>query len=333
MIKITIKDVAREAGVSTATISRVINNSGYVSDEVRRHVLKTIEKLNYFPNAIARSLKQEKTQSIGIVLPDLTNPYFMKIARAIQDKCVAAGYHLLYMDTDEDAEKERDALHFLLEKRVDAIILAGTGENHEQVKRINHSGTPVLLIDRQIEGLTLDMVVEANETAAQAGMEFLIDQGHRRIGIVKGPQQISTARERFQGVLAALAARQLDLKEEYMFQGQYSRKSGNEAIRYFMELPDPPTALFSSNNEMTFGVYLGLQELGIPLDQVEVVSFGDLEFSSLFRHKLTVIMQDPDEMGQAVGELMFNRLNQGLMKANHRVLTPTLVSKDMDNGQ
>lgn len=311
-------------------------------------MLKTIEKLNYFPNAIARSLKQEKTQSIGIILPDLTTPYFMKIARAIQDKCLAAGYHLLYMDTEEDPDKERDALHFLLEKRVDAIILAGTGMNREQVKRINYSGTPVLLIDRQIEGLQLDMVVEANESAAQAGMEFLIDQGHRRIGVVKGPQQISTARERFQGVLSALAVRQLDLGEEYMFQGQYSRKSGSEAIRYFMELSEPPTALFSSNNEMTFGIYLGMQELGIPLDQIEVVSFGDLEFSSLFRHKLTVIMQDPGEMGQTVSELMFNRLNQSLNRSQdqnpnqsqnygrgqaiQRVLIPALVTKDMKNG-
>jgi len=328
MSKKTIKDVAREAGVSTATISRVINNSGYVSEEVRKHVLLTIERLNYYPNAIARSLKQEKTRSIGIVVPDLTNPYFMKVAKAIQDQCMTAGYHLLFMNTDEDSDKEKETLQILLEKRVDAIILAGTGGNEEQIKRIHDSGTSIILVDRRIGDLELDIVVEDNIYGAQAAIDYLIHQGHRRLGIINGPQIISTGRERLQGVLSGLSQNHIELLQDLVYQGNYSRESGKRAIYHFMQLTERPTAIFSANNEMTFGVYLGLQEMGIPLDELEVVSFGDLEFSSLFCHKLSVVTQNPEEIGQMVGNLVLRRLSTGNSSVNEKcVFTPKIISK------
>jgi LacI family transcriptional regulator len=323
--KLTIKDIAREAGVSTATISRVLNNSGYVSDDVKRHVLEVINHFNYQPNAIARSLKQDKSRSIGIVLPDMANPYFMKMARAIQHRCFQEGYHLLFIDTEENPQKEKEALDFLTEKRIEALILAGTGSNREQIQAISDSGIHVILVDRRFSNLKLDTVAEDNFYAAKAAIDYLIERKHSKIGIVTGPQSISTARERRQGALMGLEEAGISLAPEAMFEGDYTRESGIKAIHYFMNLPDRPTAVFSSNNEMTFGIYLGLRELGVPLDSIEVVSFGDLEFSSLFRHKLSVIMQNPEEIGETVGDLVIRRLSTPDGEIENRILVPKLI--------
>jgi LacI family transcriptional regulator len=325
LTKLTIKDIAREAGVSTATISRVLNNSGYVSHDVKQHALEVIRKFNYQPNAIARSLKQEKSRSIGIVLPDMTNPYFMKIARTIQHRCFQEGYHLLFIDTEEDPDKEKEALDFLSEKRIEALILAGTGENRDQIQTISDSGIHVILIDRRFSNLKLDTVAEDNIYATRAAIDYLLEKNHQRIGILNGPQSISTARERRQGAIIGLEEAGISLAPEMMIEGDYTRDSGIKAIREFMSLPYRPTAVFSANNEMTFGIYLGLHELGLPLDSIEVVSFGNLEFSSLFQHKLSVIMQTPQELGETVGELLIRRLSGHDAAVENRILVPRLV--------
>ncbi|MFC5448692.1 LacI family DNA-binding transcriptional regulator [Paenibacillus aestuarii] len=327
MSKLTIKDIAREAGVSTATISRVLNNSGYVSQDVKQQVLEVIRKFNYQPNAIARSLKQEKSRSIGIVLPDMTNPYFMKIARAIQHRCFQEGYHLLFVDTEENPDKEREALDFLTEKRIEALILAGTGANRDQIQAISDSGIHVILIDRRFSNLKLDTVTEDNIYAAKSAIEFLLEKNHQQIGMIHGPQSISTAKERKQGATLALQEAGITLTPELVFEGDYSRESGIAAIRHFCELPERPTAIFSTNNEMTFGIYLGLQEMGIPLDSIEIVSFGNLEFSSLFEHQLTVIMQNPQELGDTAGDLLIRRLSGGeeVEAPQNRILMPRLI--------
>ncbi|CAN7325067.1 LacI family DNA-binding transcriptional regulator [Paenibacillus sp. LjRoot153] len=325
MSKLTIKDIAREAGVSTATISRVMNNSGYVSEDIKQQVLEVIRKFNYQPNAIARSLKQEKSRSVGIVLPDMANPYFMKMARAIQHRCFQEGYQLLFFDTEENPEKEREALSFLTEKRIEALILAGTGENRDQVQAISDSGIHVILADRRFSNLKLDTVTEDNIYAAKSAIEHLLEKKHTRIGIINGPNSISTARERRQGAIIGLEEAGITPAEELVIEGDYTRESGIEAIRYFSQLSDQPTAIFSANNEMTFGVYLGLQQLGIPLDSIEVVSFGNLEFSSLFHHKLSAIMQNPQELGETIGDLLIKRLNGESDPVQNKILMPHLV--------
>ncbi|MGG1515984.1 LacI family DNA-binding transcriptional regulator [Paenibacillus oryzisoli] len=322
----TIKDIAREAGVSTATISRVLNSSGYVSPEVKHHVQEVIRKFNYQPNAIARSLKQEKSRSVGIVLPDMANPYFMRISRTIQHRCFQEGYHLLFMDTEENPEKESEALQFLLEKRIEALILASTGGNLEQIQSISDSGTHVILLDRRFPDLALDTVSEDNRSAAKCAIAYLVDKHHERIGLVNGPQTISTAHERREGALIGLEEAGIAIAPDLLYEGDYTRESGIAAIRHFYQLEKPPTAVFSANNEMTFGIYLGLQELGVPLDALEVVSFGDLEFSSLFTHRLSAIKQQPQALGEAIGELLIQRLNGGVGEArDQQIVIPSLI--------
>jgi len=306
--KLTVKDVAREAGVSTATVSRVLNRTGYVSEEARAQVVDAVERLRYQPNSIARSLKQKKTNTIGILVPDMTNPYFMTIARHLQRTCMSAGYHLLIMDSEEDAEKEGDALDLLMEQRVEAIVLAGTGRNREKLETFRANGAALVLIDRRIDGVDADLVCEDNANVTYRAVTGLIDRGHRRIGVIAGPDGIVTARERFEGVAKALAEREVPLVSSLVYEGDYTRASGRRAARRLLASSAPPTAVVSCNNEMTFGFYLGLSEEGIDASSVEVVSFGDLEFSPLFRHRLTVIRQEPEWIGQAAAETVLARL-------------------------
>lgn len=327
MKKPTVKDVAREAGVSTATVSRVLNGTGYVSEAVRAHVLRVVERLNYRPNSIARDLKKKRTDAIGLVVPDMTNPYFMTIARHIRRKCLAHGYHLLLMDSEEDAEKEGAALDLLSEKRVEAIVLAGTGANRETLDRLRADGTALVLIDRRIEGTEADLVCEDNAGVSARAVAELLDRGHERIGIIAGPNAISTARERLAGAEAALRERGLPPESDLVFPGDFTRNSGRRAARAFMDAAAAPTAVFSCNNEMTYGFYLGLKEAGVDSEAIEVVSFGDLEFSPLFRHRLTVVRQDPAWVGDTAAETVLSRLRNPRAARSEKVLVPAIERK------
>ncbi|WP_274361319.1 LacI family DNA-binding transcriptional regulator [Paenibacillus thermotolerans] len=327
MKKLTVKDIAKEVGVSTATISRVLNNSGYVSEQVREQVLQTVEKLNYQPNSIARSLKQKKSRSVGIVLPDMTNPYFMSIARQIRRKLLTAGYHLLFMDSEEDPVKEKEALDFLMEKRVEALVVAGTGANKEKLEAVHASGIHVVLIDRMIKGLKVDVVAEDSRTVSEEAVAYLLEKGHRHIGIISGPRDVVTARDRYEGAVAAFDKLGVAVDPRYVYEGDFSRRSGMEAIKYLMQQSPCPTAIFSANNEMSYGLYLGLHELGVRTDHIEVLSFGDLEFSPLFQNKLSVIKQNPEQIGDAAGELVLKRLEQSVKEYETRMFTPQLVPK------
>lgn len=325
--KLTVKDIAKQSGVSTATVSRVLNNTGYVSEQARENVLETIQKLNYQPNLIARSLKQKKTRTVGIILPDMTNPYFMAVARQIQRKLMSEGYHLLMMDSEEDAVKESESLDFLMEKRVEALIIAGTGKNRDKLKMVDSLGIHVILIDRRLEGVKFDVIAEDNRSVSAEAVALLLERGHHRIGVINGPKSVVTAKERFAGVNDAFAASGLTLDERYVYSGDYTKQSGIAAIQHLMKLSPEPTAIFSANNEMTYGLYLGLHEMGIPTDHVEVVSFGDLEFSALFPHKLSVIRQNPYEIGDAAGEQVLKRLKHKRTDYENRIFYPQLIRK------
>lgn len=327
MRKLTVKDVAKEAGVSTATVSRVLNNSGYVSEQVRGQVLAVVKKLNYQPNSIARSLKQEKTRSIGMIVPDMTNSYFMTIARQLQRKCMEIDYHLLIIDSEEDPRKELNAMQVLMEKRVEAIVLAGTGSNQEAIRAMISNGIYILLIDRRIDGITADVVAENNRVAAQEATRLLLLHGHRNIGIIKGPQTIHTAVERYEGVEEAMAQAGLQVQPDYVYEGDYSRESGVKAAHYLLNLPEPPTAIFSSNNEMSYGFYLGMHELGMDLQDIEVVSFGDLDLSPLFHNRLSVVQQNPVEIGEKAGDCIIDRLARNTRERIQIEFTPPIVQK------
>lgn len=312
MSNATIKDIAKETGVSIATVSRVLRNRGYASQEVKDKVFAAAKKLNYQPNAVARSLKNHRTNTIGIIIPDISNPYFMKISKGIEDTIRENGYHLLFVSGDEDGNKEREMLNVLYEKRVDALVLATSGGNDEFIIQLNKTGTPIILIDRKLTGdfKGLDLVVEDNVGAANQITKYLLSQGHTRIGVVNGPIKVSSGLERYQGYQMALQEHGLEEDSNLVFNGNFNEEDGVKAVNKFLSLREKPTAILSFNNRMTFGVLLQLQRRGYSVpEDIVVASYGEVEAAQLLTSPgIISILQDPYEMGVRTGQIILNRL-------------------------
>ncbi|MCC3375374.1 LacI family DNA-binding transcriptional regulator [Cohnella sp. REN36] len=314
MSKATIKQVAAAADVSTATVSRVLNESGYVSDEVRERVMEAVDRLNYQPSAIARSLKQDKTFMIGVIVPDISNPYFMGISRGIEDVVGPEGFQLMFGSSDENPDKEERLLQLFQEKRVDAIVLATAGGNDGTVRRLADAGVPIVLVDRKLEeddeGAGLDLVAEDNAEGAFRLASQLLEDGHVRIGVVNGPARASTGRERYDGVLQALRAHGVTT-EPIVYNGEFSTEDGILAVRKFLAAEPRPTAVISLNNRMSLGVLLEIVRNGLRIPgDMAVASFGEVEAGSLLKEPgLYYIDQRPYEMGTRAGELLLRRID------------------------
>jgi len=315
MARATIKQVAAEAEVSTATVSRVLNDSGYVSDEIRERVMNVMKRLNYQPNAVARSLKQDKTFLIGVIVPDISNPYFMGISRGIEDVVGREGFQLMFCSSDENQGKEARLLQMLQEKRVDAIVLATTGGNEKTVADLSESGLPIVLIDRKLSGEAagtgLDLVAEDNEDGANRLVSRLLADGHRIIGVVNGPKRVSTGRERFEGVLAAMRTHGIE-RAPLVYNGDFSTEDGIRATRKFLETDPRPTAIVSLNNRMSLGVLLEIVHQGFRIpEDIAVASFGEVEAAPLLKSPgLYYIDQHPYDMGQKAGEILLRRIGK-----------------------
>lgn len=314
MSKATIKKVAAEAGVSTATVSRALNESGYVSDEIKERVLSAVAKLNYQPSAIARSLKQDKTYMIGIIVPDISNPYFMGISRGIEDVVGREGFQLMFCSSDENPDKETRLLQLLHEKRVDAIVLATSGGNENTVKGLMNAGVPIVLVDRKLElenGIKLDLVAEDNTEGAFRLTSRLLEDGHTQLAVVNGPTRVSTGRERYEGVLKAVKEHGL-APQPLVFNGDFSTEGGSKAVQKFLEADIKPTAIVSLNNRMSLGVLLEIVRSGLRIpDDFAVASFGEVEAGLLLKQPgLYYIDQHPYDMGTTTGEILLKRIRK-----------------------
>ena len=328
MAKSTIKDVALEANVSTATVSRVLNESGFVSDDIKDRVHLAVKKLNYQPNAIARSLKQDKTYTIGVVIPDITNHYYMTISKAIEDIVQQKGYNLIFCSSHENPKKEDKLLQLLVEQRVDAIVLATAGGCEERVRSIHQAGVPIVLVDRTVEigDSKLDSVVESNFESAYRLTSYLLQQGHRSIGLVNGLLNVSTGKERYEGFQKALEEFGIQEDENYTFNSTFTREGGMKAVDYFLNFTEKPSAILSLNNEMAFGVLLELTRRGYSVpEDIVIASFGDVEAAQLLQAPgIISVAHKPYEMGERVGDILLKRLNneEGPF---HEIFTPQLL--------
>jgi DNA-binding LacI/PurR family transcriptional regulator len=311
---IRLKDVADRAGVSTATISRVLSGKAYVSPALRERVLATVAELNYVPNGIARSMTQRRTHVLGLVVSDVTNPFFTAVARSVEDAAQEAGYSLVLCNTDERLDKERSYLGILREKRVDGVLLAATTVETSHIQRLVESGIKVVLIDRGIPELRVPSVQVDNFGGMYEATEYLLVLGHRRIAMLTGGTSISTARERQQGFEAAMRdaglLRQDGAEGPLVLDGGRTTASGHAAALRLWDLPDRPTAIVSWSNMTATGLLLALHERGAHVpDDVSIVSFDDLPHFALLDHALTVVEQPTYEIGRQACELLLRLLD------------------------
>lgn len=309
-MKVTIVEVAKAAGVSPATVSRVVGNYGYVSEETRRKVQTAVDELGYHPDTIARSMVTKSTRTIGLVVTDITNPFFAQLARGVESVAWQNGYTLILANTDEDSERERAIISALQEKRVDAfIIVPASSRNAPHLDELLKSGAPVVLLDRGVKNLAVDAVMVDNEEGAYQAVTHLIQLGHSRIGIILDNPEITTNQERLAGYERAINDHGLSLEKELIRSCQYTRQSAYELVRAMLQTSVRPTALFTTNNFMTIGAIKAVNEAGlnIPKD-IALVGFDDLEWNQVNYPQLTAVAQPVAEMGRLAGQRILARL-------------------------
>jgi len=311
--RVTIKDIAKESGVSTASVSRVLNETGNVSEKVQKRVLDAVKKLNYQPNAVARSLKLQRTNTIGVILPDIANSYFMRISKGIESVIGKKKYTLLFASSDENPEKEKKLLQTFVEKRVDAIVVATAGHNDQRILNINHYGIPIILMDRELTNKTksLSFVGENNVKSAYDLTNYILNHGHTRIGVINGNLEVTTGFERFQGFVKATTEKKIFQDKNLIYNGNFTENDGTKAVKKFMSLEEKPTAILSFNNTMTYGAILELVKLNISIpNDIFIASFGKTNLERVLDDwKITYIQQRPYEMGIQIGEILMNKLN------------------------
>lgn len=307
----TIHDVAKKAGVAPITVSRVVNNSGYVSDTVRAKVNSAIDELGYVPNIIARSLRSKRTNTIALVVTDITNPFFNILVRGVEDAAFEVGFNVIICNTDESQEQEENYIQLLLQKQVDGILLVPADTYSESIQFIQKRKTPLVIVDRCVEGGGVDIVRGDSEGGAYQLTKFLIDLGHKRITLMSGPEQVSTSIDRVNGYKKAMLEYGLDDYIDF-FYGKYSQESGANITRKVFSRSIKPTAIFGGNNLVSIGSMSALREMGYKIpDDVAVVSFDDIPENLSYFPFMTVIAQPPYEIGQKATQVLISRIKDG----------------------
>jgi LacI family transcriptional regulator len=303
----TLRDVARLAGVSVATASKVLNKKGSVRPKLVQRVLRASEDLDYHPDHVARSLKTRQTNTIGIVIPDVTNPFFTAVIRGVESEARLQGYSLIFCDSNEDPSLERTNLEMLFSRRVDGVLLAPTEPNAAQ-DHLSRRRFPLVFFDRISPSFSGFAVVTDNLGAAYDATRHLIGLGHERIAIITGQLNLSNGLDRLEGFRKALQQAGLPLREEYLQRGDFQLESGHSCALKLLQLTVPPTAIFCCNNQMTLGLMRALSEFGVACPgRVSVLGFDDFDWAANFSPRLTTVAQPTLEMGkQAVQMLLRN---------------------------
>jgi len=307
----TIRDVSRLADVSVATVSAVINGKPPVSEALTSRVRRAIEALNYQPDYLARSLRMQKSNILGIVVPQFASPYFAEVLRGLEDVASDQGYSILVSNSRGDAERERKELFALISRRVDGILLA-TADPHFAYQRQFTQRFPLVLFDRFPPAFTGTVVATDNEGASFEATNHLIKLGHQRIAIIAGTPGISAADERIEGFRRAMSEAGLTIRHEFFKHGDFNMRGGRDCALELMKLPAPPTAIFSHNYEMTLGLMRALTEIGVPCpQQVSVLGFDDFvvgmdgfSWATMFSPKLTCVAQPSYEIGRRAAEAL-----------------------------
>jgi LacI family transcriptional regulator len=311
-VAVTVKDVARAAGVSTATVSRVLNENPGIAAATRTRVLEAIRDTGYRMNTIARSLKTRRTRTIGFLVPEIANDFFMNIARSVEDALRAAGYSLIICSANETIAGETDQLELLAEKYVDGVIIIPSTGRGKHYRRLTELAIPAVLVDRRVEGFAADTVLVENREGSYAAVVYLIKQGTTRFGFIGGDPALTTARERYQGFLAALKDHSLRADKEIVKFGDFHVDSGYSLMGELMESPRPPEHIFIANYFMHIGatkyVIEHLQEINHP---VHFASFDDMELSSILGFSSVTVAQPMAEMGETAARLLLSRIDGG----------------------
>ena len=304
-------EVAKRAGVSIATVSRVLNNSTSVNESTRIKILKVIKDLKYKPSRVAKRLRSKSNTGnlLGVLIPDIQNPFYVDVLRGIEEVAYENNYAIIMCNYGQDEKKEISYLDILQSEAIDGLIAAPVDENDQRLKNIIKGGLPVVCVDRGLAGIDVDIVWVNNEEGAYSAVTYLIKSGYKRIAYISGLPSIPSSRMRKKGYLRALESYQLSSSELIKY-GDSSFESGVILCAALLDLPNPPDALFTGNNLITLGALetLNKRKQRIPED-VAIVGFDDMFWANSLNPPLTAVRQPAYEIGKRAGELMIQRIS------------------------
>lgn len=330
---VTISDIAGKAGVSHATVSRVLNNSGYVKDETRERVREVIKELNYTPSAIARSLSRSKTNTIGVIVPDINNLFFGDIIKGITEIADKNNLNIILCNTDEDKEKELKAINVLKEQRIQGLIITPTfyknSKGSENLETLKNLGIPIILIDGHVEYLDFSGVFIDHIRGAYEGTEALVKEGHKKIAIITGPMKSRPSKERLLGYEKALQANDIPIQDKYIFYGDYSYETAYKITKEILQMENRPTAIFVTSNNMILGAIKAFYEekLDIPKDMA-IIGFDKVDILNIIGMNISFINGPSTELGRTGMKMLLESLKNVKSKQIRRTtILPELLLK------
>jgi LacI family transcriptional regulator len=324
-------DIARKLNVSRATVSKALKNTPDISDEMKRRVRELAEKMNYIPHYHARRLHSQKTKTIGVVAPDVSNSFFSHAIDGIMDVAVRSGYHIILTVSREKSEIEKANILNLLSMRVDGLLIAVSKEtqNTQIFRKVKRSDVPLVFFDRAVENLGFGSVGIDDRSAARKLIDFVLRCGYTKIGHIAGSSAIRIGRDRYAGYQDSLRSHHIPVRPEWIVEGGFDRKDGSDGFRKIWQSREKPEVIFAANDRIALGVYDGIRERHISLpDEIGVVAFGHREFARILTPSLMIINVDPYDLGKRAMELML-RCIQGKAGCG----TKELINSDIEIGE
>ncbi|MDR5695265.1 MAG: LacI family DNA-binding transcriptional regulator [Armatimonadota bacterium] len=323
----TIRDIARLTGYSVATVSRVLNGHPHVHPQTRARILSVIQKNGFQPHHAARALATSRTYVLGLLMSDITNPFYPELARGVEDAAAAHGYRVILCNTDGDLQKERAYITSLIRGRVDGLIFASVRLDDSFLQHLVQQRFPLVLANRRFYGLPVDSVAVDNVLGAKRAVSHLISHGHERIVHITGPSYVSNAVERLQGYREAMEEAGLKVRKEWIVAGDFTRRSGYAKAIELLSLKPRPTAIFAENDNMAVGALGAAFELGLRVpEDVAIVGFDDIDLAGAEAIQLTTVSQHTYEMGEKAVSLLLQRIEAGERRDPIQVtLDPTLI--------
>lgn len=321
----TIRDVAKRAGVSAPTVSRVLNNYQFIRPEVRERVQIAIAELGYERNRVAQRLRASQSLVIGIVVADITNPFLNTIMSIVESAFFGRGYSVLMSNTDSSPQKEQAYLSMMESEEAAGLVVIPSSESVERITQLSAGGLPIVVIDRRMTDNNVDCVLSDNVGGARTAVEHLISLGHRRIGHIGGPLHLTSGRERLQGYMEGMQSAGLPVEDDWIRFGDHKYASGYDNTAALVREHPELTALFIENNMMSLGALAALHDGGIRIpSQMAVVGFDDLPWAAILNPPLTVIAQATAEIGNRAAAMLLERIAQPDLPARTEILSTTL---------
>ena len=326
---VTAKDVARRAGVSTATVSHVINETRYVSEELRARVLQAMQDLNYRPNVIARSLRCKRTKNIALIVPDVAYPLLAEVAKGVEDTSYELGYSAILCESNGDPHRESACIKLLLAKQVDGIVFVTAGEDSNRIQTLIEQGIPVVVCGSESPGVAVDTVIADDIGSGRRATDHLLQMGHRSIGCIAGPAGLYISEERMNGYRQAIEAHGSPWEKDLIIHGDFHCQGGYDAMMELLAREEPPTAVFACNDLMAMGAICAASKrrLRIPQD-VAIIGCDDIALAAFTNPSLTTVAQPKQEMGAVAVKMLVSRIENSGRHPTRCVLPTELVIRD-----